>query len=685
MAARNEGAFDLAALGGLRGLVAIALWTAGALFGTWQLVNVLPLGFRGFSGAPEFDRRLAAWSPSYGFATACEPTLNPDATLVLVNPVVGPGEPTPVVPPFDADASGFAYPLAPRTVDVQWDLSTPFLPSPGRVEYVALWQRADRTASEQRAGDTEKQLLSGQYHGNVVCNYIDQHGDQGTVYTTSDSVTMRGATSSISAKSSLSLPTPYGSAAAIIRAYLGLLSLWLIGVLLLLAFRPRQLRWPLAAGLGLPVGCLAAAVEVTMLSFAHVDWRSFVIAVPWLLLILVFAVTRRWWRLPGVVARPQPRWIDAVPLLGPALLVGLLAVLAPFGLPFEDGFSAGYLKARTFWASGSILPFYQHAADLFYAQPAHPPLIGLVLDWLYVVVGGVDEHATLVLWPMLLGSLFVVLYALLGDHMSRPAALFAFAGIAFVASDITRNSLLFGYADLPLSLFLLGSIGVVVLWTRQPTLTMGLPVLASTLAAGAAWTKEEGRLAGPVLLLLIAGTAYARRSLCPRHWLLIPVVSAIGYICLIVPLVVLHFLYPIPEVIVHSASLGQLTERLPIVVFGLILRLVQHWFLPLAILSLALWQLRRDRQNLRVVAVAGFLAPVVLIGAQLAADVGAIDFNPFEVTSELAVTAGRLLTQLSPIVYFVALGVWARAMLDGGNGREEHPKQSMQGRVDPAP
>jgi hypothetical protein len=64
MAPRNEGALDRAALGGLRGLAAIVLWTAGALFGTRQLISALPLGYRGFSGAPEFDRRLAAWSAS---------------------------------------------------------------------------------------------------------------------------------------------------------------------------------------------------------------------------------------------------------------------------------------------------------------------------------------------------------------------------------------------------------------------------------------------------------------------------------------------------------------------------------------------------------------------------------------------------------------------------------------------
>jgi hypothetical protein len=560
----------------------------------------------------------------------------------------------------DPDASPFAYPLAPRFVTVQWDLRSPYLPGNDEADYVALWQQAqDRSPAQQLAGATEQQLLDTRYPPGPICAYANAQGDRGAIYATSTQPAPGVGTAS----SSSALAVPYGSLQTTLRAYVGVLSLWSVGALLLVALRVPRAGWPLAIALALPTGCLAAAVELSSLSLLHVNWSGLAIAAPWFVLALALAVQRRAWRAARPAARPVrlPAFapLDWIALAVFLVFIGILFALAPFALPSNDGFSAGYSKARMFWAARSLVPFYEHASGLFYAQPAHPPLVALVLNWLYMVTGRIDEHATLILWPALLASLLLALYAFLRRTMSRGAAGLCVVGVAVAAWDVTITSLRFGYADLPLAVFLLGGVSAVWVWSRRPTRCRGLLLGGIALLAAAAWTKEEGVVAGPGILLIVSVLTWSRRSTLGRLWWMAPAAAAFIYGVLLLPLFALRLSYPVPEVIVHAATLNELVNRMPPVIVGFVLRMVQHWFLPAALLGLVLLQVRPGRRAIRPILTTGLIIPLVAICVQLLADIMGILFNPFEVYGELAVTAGRLLSQLSPIVYLVAIGVWA--------------------------
>ena len=201
--------------------------------------------------------------------------------------------------------------------------------------------------------------------------------------------------------------------------------------------------------MSLPIGCLAVAFELASLSIAQVAWSPFALALPWVVLAAWTGIACRRelaktghrllsanWNLGGTA------FLHSLDRPGAAILLGvggLLLALAPLGLPAMDGFSAGYFKARFFWANAGIIPFYQNAGDLFYAQPTHPPLVALTIDWLYLITG-VNEHATLILWPTLLCSSVMVFYALLRSLTTNRIALWATVAFVLSASDVTMSA-----------------------------------------------------------------------------------------------------------------------------------------------------------------------------------------------------------------------------------------------------
>jgi hypothetical protein len=180
----------------------------------------------------EAQRRDLGWSRSYGFGTACASKLVlPQAEVLLVNAMVGPGEPRPNLT-LDADVSHFAYPLRPRFVELQWDLSAPWSPRAG-FDYIAVWQRSDlRSAAQQAAGATAAQTLAADSAMKLVCSYTNVQGDRGTIYAASASA-VNAPLPEPSIPTETALPSPYGSPQTVLLAYLGLFGLWSIGALVL--------------------------------------------------------------------------------------------------------------------------------------------------------------------------------------------------------------------------------------------------------------------------------------------------------------------------------------------------------------------------------------------------------------------------------------------------------------------
>lgn len=545
----------------------LAIWIIASLVGALQLAAAVRSS-ASQALTPEYDRRLRAWSQSYGFASACVPDLLAASTIMLVNPVVGPGERAPVVLSFDPDASPFAYPLYPRIVRAIYDLPAPWLPMSGAIDYVAVWQQAAyRTPAEQAAGAAEERALRARWPTSIVCSFADVQGDRGSIFAVS-SRAMGAKQPAPAVRPPVHLATPYGSWRALLGAYLGLASLWCIGGLLLAALAGRALPSGLRAALALPAGCVAVALELATFSLLRLPWSAALI-LPWLTLAagMIFR-WRAWdyrlsWR--GAVTALHGWWSHMGPterVAGAALLAlaALLYLVMPLGLPANDGFGLDYFKARAFWTDGSLLPFYQHASDVFYTQPTHPPLLPLSVAWLYFFVGGVDEHAMLVLWPALLCSLLGCFYALLRDVSTRPLALWETVALALAGVDVTSSTLFGGYADLPLAVYLLGAFGLLRRFPSHQEASWRLLLAAGLLLAGAAWTKEEGLIGALVAPLAAALIAWREQRRPGEHWWYAPLAISAACSLAALPLLALRLSYPAPEVIFHAASLRQVVR-----------------------------------------------------------------------------------------------------------------------------
>jgi hypothetical protein len=639
--------------------ISVLVAAAACLLGAAQSAGVLASQIKQ-AGIPEMQRREQSWSWSYAFAMACEPHLANDARVALVNPVLGPGEPEPQALEFDPDASHFAYLLAPRVVSVQWNLASPWLPQPGETDYVALWDQAvDRTAAQRAAAASERELFDARFGSNVVCTYQDERGDVGTIYAVSP-LAVGAAIVNADTTAEQAMARPYATLAGTVRAYLAVLSVWLVGLLVVGAIVRRGLGKALAVAIALPIGCLVVAVDLVMLSALRVPWSMPAVAALPIALLALFVlrqrdalarlrrglVRRSTWRPPSISVS------DALPVALLAGFVLVLLALAPLGLPAMDGFSAGYFKARFFLSNASVLRLYANAASLHYGQPTHPPLVALVIDWLYLVTGAIDEHATLILWPALVACALGTMYALLRSITSFRVSIWLTVVFVLSASDLVSNASNFGFADLPVAVFLLAGAGLLWLWAARDDRSWLVPSVGAILLAGAAWTKEEGIVAGPVALLALAVVARVQGKGSEVRWWMTPALATATYLLCLLPLLVLRVVYPAPELLVHAGSIANVAARLPEVLVGLVLRSIQHWYPAAALLVLALWHMSYSNVRARSWRALGILLAVIAI--QVFADAGAITATPFEVGKELQWAAGRLLAQLTPLVYLAA-------------------------------
>jgi hypothetical protein len=648
--------------------IAIVFCVLAVLLGGVQVAQSVASAPRG-SAVSEAQRRDQSWSRSHGFGLACAPTLPAAAEVLLVNPMRGPGEPF-INVTWDADVSHFAYPLRPRVVELDWDLSGAWSP-PAGAKFVAVWEQADlRTPAQQAAAAQIVDTLHADPGSASICSYTNSHGDRGTIF---DVASHTAAPAASASPIESPLPTPYGSLQATALAYAGLLGLWLIGLLLLATVCPGKLSTPLRLAIALPIGCALVAVQLTSYSLVNIPWSRFSVLVPWAILAGAFFLYRRprpaLWKLRG----PAP--LDGG---GLGVLLGLCVVLfalAPFGISVQDGFSGAYFKAANFWEHGSLLSLYEHARVLEYTHPAHPPLLPLTVDWLYLWVGGVDEHATLILWPAFMCCILGTLYALIRPATSSRLALWSTLGFAVAVPEVFKATQFYGYADVPLAAFLLCGVGLLTLANRN---SVRVTFVAGILLGGAAWTKEEGIIAGPVALALVAFLALRSRSVETQAWWQPSLALALGWFLMFAPLLVLKISYPTPTLILQARTLDEIIERLPVVTVGFGLRAVKYWLLPLGLLALAVWQLARSGRLVPSLGLTQILLPAAFVLVQLAADVAAVTLNPQPAEGELSWAAGRLLVQLAPLVYLAAVSACAVAF-----GAVPARRRSMQ--EEPAP
>jgi hypothetical protein len=682
--------------------ICLSVWILAGLFGAYQTLSAVHTQVRA-QRTGEYARRLATWSPIYGFSVACAPRVVPQTRLVLVDPTGSWSPSTAYGQAPDVDTNNeaaFVYALYPRQVTplghvpIQWTIDI------AGADYVALWEQVGYRSQSARAAarGAEKTLLKA-LPENEVCRYADGLGDRGAIFAISPRAiqAMRSSGVAITEPTAdtaiRSLAAQTSSWMAFLRTLLGLASLWCIGAMVLYTCSRKALARRLAYALAFPMGCLAMVLELLVSSVLGIRW-----SVPWLLLPWLLVAGWVLWQARAVLGRrPQVRTLGTAlartwrhlaldERIALAILVsvaGLVIVAAPLGMPYSDGFQLYYFKALAFFTDGSLAPYYRHAAQLSFSIPAHPPLIPLSVVWLYLIIGRIDEHTTLLLWPALYLSLLSAFYLLARTAVSRRLALWCTAGLAVIGADLATAAVAGSFTDMPLAVYLFIGCGLLWQWATPGQHSPRILFIAGLCLGAAALTKEEGFSAALIVMAATPLLAWRRSvdtvaTMRPQWWG--PLVWVLPALLLVLlPWQGIRLMYPIPELLIQPTgrNLATLLGRLASAALGVSLRAIERWVAALAlVVAWGVLHWRRAEKGITWDVRGSLLFLTAVVFVQGAADVVGIAVSPVEVGAEVSTTAGRLLLQLTPLVFLASVELW-QVVLDAHNRAQSRTRPSV--------
>ncbi|MFW6113261.1 MAG: hypothetical protein ACOC8G_02965, partial [Thermodesulfobacteriota bacterium] len=290
----------------------------------------------------------------------------------------------------------------------------------------------------------------------------------------------------------------------LVRLVLGVAALTLVGGLLVRWLAPGfNLLEQNAAGFGL--GALIITLWMLALSSLGIPFD-----LPLVLALPLSLVGGLWWgRLVSKRVRPKAPSPSHTPPPPPApygyadwLFLGLLAVLFLFAFLRAGLYPMWAWDAFATWGFKAQVFYERQAVDLsgFEAHNYYPNLVPLLLTYLYLWLGQVNDHLVKLVFPLwgaaLLGLLLVMLRRV-GLNRTRSLGISAFLalnGLTFV------THLHIAYADLALTYYTLGAAGFIYLWLSGAAPRGTMP-LAAWFFAGLPWCKFEGLpLAASILL-----------------------------------------------------------------------------------------------------------------------------------------------------------------------------------------
>ena len=294
------------------------------------------------------------------------------------------------------------------------------------------------------------------------------------------------------------------------------------------------LRGPLlAAGCWLlGVGLLTGQMMILSVLGAH--FSRLLLGSCWLIaLVAPWAVASL---LPGELPRPRlPERLSLRPRVSPAVsLAALLAILVcAFQTAFAllqavrvplgsfDAWSLWEYKGRHFWLDAGINGSFLHDHAAIFAHPAYPPLLPLLIAWVYTWLGAADPALMKPLFPAFYATLLLAFGAALLQRRGARVALPATAVLALVPQIAGYAGT--GLADVPLAAALVASAAALAQWQREDR--WQLLGVAGLFLGVALLTKREG------LFFLLAGLPavwLATRSLRAVLGLALPAIALAG-------------------------------------------------------------------------------------------------------------------------------------------------------------
>jgi hypothetical protein len=308
------------------------------------------------------------------------------------------------------------------------------------------------------------------------------------------------------------------TAATLLRLLLGLGAVFCLGYALftLLVPRPRDFAGLERAAFCFGIGVLALTFWMLGLTWGGAPFSLGRVLGPPLALAAALLLAPRGRRAVGEDVRAfqiRPR----IALNGwDWLFWGLLAMVFIYALPRAVLYPMWAWDAVATWGCKAKIFYVSRGLDLtcIDAHNYYPNLIPLLLSYLYLALGQVNDALAKVIFPLWGALLLSLLYSVstrLGLSR-RPAlgltAFLALNGTVFIAH------LYIAYADLPLAFFTLGGAALLYLWLASAA-PRGSLALAACFLAGMAWCKYEGP---PLAATLILAAALTLVWLRPVNW-----------------------------------------------------------------------------------------------------------------------------------------------------------------------
>lgn len=344
-------------------------------------------------------------------------------------------------------------------------------------------------------------------------------------------------------------------------------------------------------------GCGGVAAGMALLSAMRIGYGRAPFAAIWLVVVLAPALAGRpraaRARVVGVPAS-APSWLDdplsrvlAAVCLVQVVYVFLVAVRVPLGS--FDSWALWDYKGIRFWHDGGITHAFLVDRASEFAHPAYPPLVPLLIAWVYTWCGSTDPVLMKPMFALFFVALLLALVGVFEARFGRRVALLGGACLVLVPRVTEYAGT--GLADVPLAAYVVAGAAVLVVGGRAAGNTKAC-LAAGALFGLALFTKHD---AVPFVAAAMLSLAALRRA--TRGVLAFATAAAL----LGAPWYVLDWRIGVPDRDFHAATIANVIHyawRIPPIgrLFALNMLAVDEWnLLWIAVAALALHGLVRRR------------------------------------------------------------------------------------------
>jgi len=281
-----------------------------------------------------------------------------------------------------------------------------------------------------------------------------------------------------------------------------------------LVARDRNATLPERAGFAILLGTLMTSLAMFIASLFF--WRFGVILAVTLIdavLLIAVALRRRKRQVAAVSTRPRRAAEIALIALMTIHVLAALWITHQRGIGW-DGLFVWNIKARAFSVNQGRIPLYYFSDPTRrWSHQNYPLLLPLTETWVYLWIGSdhqsAGKYAPLIFYFAAIGLLYGA-----GVRMGRSR----FHGLLTAALPLFIPFVIFGegsatsgYADFPLAVFYFAALMSIIRGIDEEN--AGALALAGLMAAGLAWTKQEGLILWAVVSAICAVVVFLRTGL----------------------------------------------------------------------------------------------------------------------------------------------------------------------------